>query len=164
MVKLISMMLSSIGVALMLMMGSVGEVNVDDPRVKPYMDEIRSIYKQCGQKKYISRLNRTSFVFKKLQANRLANCFPLLNKVEIDKGTWDLLPHYTREELLMHELGHCTLLQDHTYGIMQAMGMLDEYYIFEYNELINEYFRCGSKKCCNVSWKPGKYINDKTQP
>jgi hypothetical protein len=131
-----------------------------DAEFKKYVREIKVLYKECGKKHLIENIDNVAISFQKLPDHVYAQCYMFLNRIEVNKLGWDFLEDYEREELLLHEFGHCVLKQFDETGetIMKGKGgMLGIKYTQNYNHYINEYFGCTKKKCCNVRYDWNKY-------
>lgn len=56
---------------------------------------------------------RTYMKFADLETDLLGRCFPMSNRVEVDRRAWAKMDEDEREMLIFHELGHCTLHRPH---------------------------------------------------
>lgn len=131
-----------------------------DPEFRKYIKEIKKIYVACGKKHLVSEIEETSISFKKLDNYIYGQCFMYLKRIEINRAGWLFLEDYEKEELLLHELGHCVLKKydTETESIMKGKGgLLGIKFTQRYNDYINEYFGCTEKKCCNLRYDWNKY-------
>ena len=70
-------------------------------------------------------------------------------RIMVDKDVWDSLSPYEKEQLMFHELGHCTLQRDHLdtvvnnkqISLMHSAGFIeDAYYIVNRKRYLTELF------------------------
>jgi hypothetical protein len=130
------------------------------PDFVKYTNEIKNIYNQCGRGHLLDDIDNTIIKYEKLPSNIYAQCFMFLKVVEINTAGWQFLEDYEKEELLLHELGHCVLKKfDTDYdSIMKGKGgLLGIKYIRNYSKYINQYFGCEKEKCCDLKWDSTKY-------
>jgi len=142
----------------MLNLPTSGEMKDRPKELDKYIREIKSIFKTCGKKKFLSKIENANFSFTNLDNKIYASCYTYFNQIDIDIKSWKSLPDYSREELLLHEIGHCVMDKVHSEtGIMKSAGMLKIDYIKNYKKHINDFFDCRERECCDIVWKEGKY-------
>lgn len=77
-----------------------------DPEFHPHIET----YERLSGKKINSIIT-----FKpKLDGNVIGICYYVTKKIVIDKEWWYQVSNYKHEQLILHELGHCEGLRDHT--------------------------------------------------
>jgi hypothetical protein len=126
---------------------------------KPYVTRAIELYEKFGKYRAASQIPEMFIAFRNLNKNQIGVCYPAFGHIEIDLRYWKKATHAQREELLLHELGHCVLDLDHSNppSIMQATKTLDNEYIDNYNKHINEYFGCYVRDCEEVTWDESYY-------
>lgn len=70
-----------------------------------------------------------------------AVCILAAKVVMIDPVYWDTYSFYERENLVLHELGHCELGYAHSGGIMYRSILPVDFYVLHRDELLTEYRR-----------------------
>lgn len=126
----------------------------------PYVAEFSKNLKRFGHNNKIHDLRSLEIEFADdLDPNEIGRCYTLLHRVEFSKKYWDNAKIHERDELFQHEVGHCVLKLDHQppLSIMQASGILGDYYKYNYKRLTNELFGCYTGDCVDLYWDEERY-------
>lgn len=131
------------------------ENNKKPEEVQPYVDRVEQLYTLYGLEKQAEEINSLTIEFRDLPKGYVGFCFPFRGKLDIDEPFWLSASDAEKEELIIHEIGHCILGLEHSDvpSIMQASGMLSDLYPANYQVFLNEYFSCKSN-CPSVEWVP----------
>jgi len=124
----------------------------------PYVERSIELYKLYGKSAYVSKINALEIRLANLSGKHIGLCYPFQDKIELDRDFWITATDAEKEEVMLHELGHCVLDLDHSepFSIMQATGTLFPLYTSLYQEFMDEYFDC-SIMCPKVEWDGSKY-------
>lgn len=131
-----------------------------DDRVKHYVDNFITIGKQFNIPNLETKVRQTKISFGKLGKNHLGICYYNFNEIILSEKDWNRLSVENRDEVLVHELGHCVLNQMHNTltGIMRPAGLYNPvYYKLNYKMLINELFECETGDCVDIKWNDNLY-------
>src|SRR5690606_22061440 len=66
---------------------------------------------------YIKQPTTYNSITKKFEASTgdyAGICYPMFKTIVVNKWWWELSSHLSRKHLIIHELGHCLLLKQHT--------------------------------------------------
>lgn len=91
---------------------------------------------------------RVAKVYYKLfsEGSLIGLCKPTSNEIEINEEYFNLSSAAEKEQLIIHELGHCILDLEHTeeteLDIMNPYSFPEYVYLENYNELMNRFFSC----------------------
>jgi thioredoxin 1 len=131
-----------------------------DDRVKPYVDNVIRIGEQFNIPNIETKVRQTKITFGKLGKNHLGICYYNFNEIILSEKDWNRLPPENREEVFIHEIGHCVLgiIGHSNTGIMRASGLYNPvYYKHHYNMLMNELFVGRNEKRVHIKWNGSKY-------
>jgi thioredoxin 1 len=145
----------------MLMNISPTTQGVHDPRATPYLKEFVRVGKLFGVPSIEEKVRQLHMVFGSTPGN-YAECHTgtTANTIIIDEVTWKLLPEENRNELVMHEGGHCILNLAHTKtGIMTTKALMKPaYYRANYSRLLNDLFSTQSTKSIAIKYNKEKKV------
>jgi thioredoxin 1 len=143
----------------MLMNISPTTQGVHDPRATPYLKEFVRVGKLFGVPSIEEKVRQLHVVFGSTPGN-YAECHygTAANTIIIDEVNWKPLPEENRNELVMHEAGHCILDLVHTKtGIMGTGALMKpEYYRANYSRLLNEIFLTKARTSTYIKYKDNK--------
>jgi|GEM_PF-6063841 hypothetical protein len=125
----------------------------------PFVEEYIQNLHRFGLDRYIGKVRETEIQFADLDEGTAGVCYYLINRVEIDRRFWEKAKLYHKDELIMHELGHCVLNYEHDAppSIMQAAKFLGISYVINYQKYVNEYFGCKTGDCIKLHWDEERY-------
>lgn len=151
-------MVSSVCLAI-LMNCSATTHRVKDSELIKYTKEFTRLGKIYSVPNIQERVNNVEVKFGDTEDKEFAVCYPYFNQIVVNPKGWEDLPLENKEEVILHELGHCALGKlDHTEtGIMKSAGLHSpKYYREHYNELMQELFDC-TENCTDIEWNTAKY-------
>ncbi len=131
-----------------------------DDRVKPHVENFISIGKKFNIPNIEAKVRQTKITFGKLGKNHLGICYYNFDEIILSEKDWNKLPVENRDEVIVHEFGHCILNEMHNTltGIMRPAGLYDPiYYKHNYKILINELFGCKTGDCVDIKWDDNIY-------
>lgn len=114
-----------------------------DNELQPYINRAIEIAQKYDRPDVVARIQTLKIRFGDPGRFNFGACYYLLNEIVISRKSFIPLPNENREELIVHEIGHCAMgYEQHTeYGIMRASGLYrPEYYRSAYNFLMNDLY------------------------
>lgn len=131
------------------------ENNKKPEEIQPYVNRVQELYTLYGLDDEAEEIASLTIEFRDLPKDYVGFCYPFRGKIDIDTPFWKSATDAEKEELIIHEIGHCVLDLPHTEkpAIMQASGMLSDLYPRYYQLLLDNYFSCKSN-CPSVEWVP----------
>jgi thioredoxin 1 len=143
----------------MLMNTSPTTQGVQDTRATPYLKEFVRVGKLFGVPSIEEKVRQLHVVYGSTPGN-YAECHYTANTVIIDEVTWKPLPEENRNELVMHEAGHCILNLVHTKtGIMGTKALMKpEYYRANYSQLLSNLFSKQATKSVYIKYNKEKKV------
>lgn len=161
--SLFGLLASFIGLSVIPSCRGIFTPNKVAPQAKPY---VKTFLKYCHQyqvdcssiSQHVVEID-TMDDFDVLFPNVIGVCLPAEQKVILNKYYWDAAGHADREQLVIHELGHCVLEKQH---IEQRIGIMNPHilyfgdYILDYQELLDDFFDC-DKDCPIVEFDKTRY-------
>lgn len=150
--KFTEMLVVGICLALLMDCSSVLTYRDASKDVQPLVEKYIKVGEKFNNPKFVKGLKELKFYFdSKMPANNYGACYDALNEITLNPKEWDKMAPENKDELFLHEVGHCALGYPHTdTGIMRSWGLYNpEYYKFNYDILLNQFFKT----------KPGKFIS-----
>lgn len=131
---------------------------------KPFINEYVRIAKLFDNNVAVRNTHSISIKFGKVDAGNAAECYPLTQEIIVDEKYFRMIPVESKEELIFHELWHCSMYESHRpTGIMKETGLHPAFiYRKYYKYLINELFQCETGECVDIEFDRNKYSKGKT--
>jgi len=126
----------------------------------PFVIEYENNLHRFGLDSKIGNLRSINISFvPNMPRGEIGMCYYFTDSIEVNKDYWDRANINERDELIVHELGHCVLGLNHSAptSIMQAVGVLSNYYKINYSYLTNRYFGCKTGDCISLAWDEQRY-------
>jgi len=162
--KRISMLTLNAFILALLMNSSPSSQGLKDNELKPYVSTFIELSGKLNRLDAAYKAMTVKIRFGNPGKGNLAACFYMMNEVTVDKTAFTNLLNENKEELILHELGHCALDLMHSEdGIMRATGLYNpKSYRDNYTKLVNDLFGIRPKNYIKIEYDPSKYSQGKT--
>lgn len=126
------------------------DANLSNAEMEAFKAEIEPLHKEFYRQAklhdvVLSNTIQYRPVFYKQPTEVIAQCFPFSDKyqvIQIDMIFWENATDKQRLWVILHELGHCKILRDHTddEGVMSPFIINEHNFVRNYEKLIDELF------------------------
>lgn len=140
-----------------------------------YMDEFIKAHETAPYPKY-PRIRDSEIDFVDMaeylndsHTNVIGTCYYFVGKIKIDISYWNSATKLERKALIFHELGHCSLLRDHTCtshdpnraSFMQSQAPPHSFLVMAWESMMEELFYIPKRLVdCDKYWNKLKKLNN----